>query len=437
MYKAKPKASAYRDAQFFPIPDVPPAPNLHLGMQYFIPEWNDRVDPGYDFLADKLTPNRDPYKDEVYAHEIFDLPNYDGILVSKVVAESSKTKRQQIGAVGIHKFVRFNGKIIGDCGAFGYIKEPVPPFNTAEILDYYQTLGFDFGVSIDHLIVSPFAEAGVREQRYDLTIENAREFLLKHRSGRYTFTPIGAVQGWSPETYAAAVKDYVEMGYDYIALGGLVRSQTSEIVEILKAVRPHLTSNTRLHLFGVARLSAIPVFQHLGVTSFDSASALRRAWLDSKANYHMRSGKMYSAVRIPFVDGQGLRIKRIIAAGISDRDTLKQLELNALRALREFDNGERSIEETLSVLLAYDDLLELPRDGKVDPGAKARRRVRHEAMYRELLTDKPWQRCDCQICREIGVEGIIFRGNDRNRRRGFHNTYVFYKMFQEYKNLTT
>jgi Queuine tRNA-ribosyltransferase len=241
--KAQPKLISDKNAKFLAIPDVPPAPNLHLGMQYFIPEWDDRVDPGYDFLADKLTPNRDPYKDEVYAHEIFAKPNYDGILVSKVVVESSKAKRQQIEAVGIHEFVRFSGKIMGDCGAFGYIKESVPPFNTDEILDYYQTLDFDFGVSIDHLIVGPFAEAGVREQRYDLTIQNAREFLDKHREGHYTFTPIGAVQGWSPETYAAAVKEYVKMGYDYIALGGLVRSQTKEIVEVLKAVSPHLTSN--------------------------------------------------------------------------------------------------------------------------------------------------------------------------------------------------
>jgi hypothetical protein len=25
---------------------------------------------------------------------------------------------------------------------------------------------------------------------------------------------------------------------------------------------------------------------------------------------------------------------------------------------------------------------------------------------------------------------VIFRGNNRNRRRGFHNTYAFYHLFQ-------
>jgi hypothetical protein len=34
------------------------------------------------------------------------------------------------------------------------------------------------------------------------------------------------------------------------------------------------------------------------------------------------------------------------------------------------------------------------------------------------------------VCRTWGVEVIIFRGNNRNRRRGFHNTFIFYNLFQ-------
>lgn len=419
-----------RKDDFLPIPDVPPAANLHLGMQYYIPEWDDHVDPNYDFLNDRLTPGRDPHHDEVYAHQIYDTPNYDGILVSKVVVDSSKKKRARIEAIGIHDFIRYSGPVMGDCGAFGYVKEDEPPYNTVEILDYYENLGFDYGVSIDHLIVGPFAAPGIREKRYELTIKNAREFFEKYQAAGYTFTPIGVAQGWSPETYAESVKENIRVGYDYIALGGLARAQSKEIIEIMKEVRPHLTPNTRLHLFGVARINAIPVFRHLGITSFDSASPLRRAWLGSGANYHTSSSKMYTAVRIPPVDSHGVRVKRLIEAGVADRDTLKGLEQNALKALRAFDQEELGLEETLEALLAYDELLELPRDGKADPAEQAKRRVKHERMYRELLEDCPWQQCDCVICDEVGVEVVIFRGNDRNRRRGFHNTRAFYQRFQ-------
>jgi hypothetical protein len=412
-----------------PIPDLPPSPNLHLGMQYFIPEWDDRVDPGFDFLKDTLTPGRDPYKDDIYAHQIYQNPNYYGILVSKGRVESSKTKRARIEEVGIHDFIRFPSSVMGDCGAFSYLKEEVPPYNTVEILDYYKRIGFDYGVSIDHLIVGPFAELGVREKRYELTLKNAEEFIQKHQIGGYSFTPIGAVQGWSPESYAAAVKAYIEMGYEYIGLGGLARAGSLEILEILKSIRPHLTPKTRMHLFGVGRLNTIPAFRHLGVTSFDSASPLRKAWLDSAANYHTLTGKTYAAVRIPKAEGSGVRIKRLIDAGVSDLETIKRLEEAALKALREFDAGKLNLESTLEALLNYDELLELPRNGKVDLQQQARRIARHAQMYRKLLEEQPWKSCDCPICQKIGVEVIIFRGNDRNRRRGFHNTHVFHKRF--------
>ena len=39
--------------------------------------------------------------------------------------------------------------------------------------------------------------------------------------------------------------------------------------------------------------------------------------------------------------------------------------------------------------------------------------------------------CACDICRRDGIQVVIFRGNNRNRRRGFHNTYVFYRLLQQ------
>jgi hypothetical protein len=66
--------------------------------------------------------------------------------------------------------------------------------------------------------------------------------------------------------------------------------------------------------------------------------------------------------------------------------------------------------------MAYDHLLADRLDGQTTE--------RRSALYRETLKDKPWKRCLCAMCRELGVEVIIFRGNNRNRRRGFHNLWV-------------
>ena len=49
---------------------------------------------------------------------------------------------------------------------------------------------------------------------------------------------------------------------------------------------------------------------------------------------------------------------------------------------------------------------------------------------REVLTEKPWKACACEVCRALGHHVILFRGAERNRRRGFHNVWVFYRRLQ-------
>ena len=79
---------------------------------------------------------------------MFPEPNYDGILVSRAVAEKSKWKKELINKYGVHRLIRVpkGFPVMGDCGAFDYIMEEVPPYSTDDVLNYYTNLGFDFGV---------------------------------------------------------------------------------------------------------------------------------------------------------------------------------------------------------------------------------------------------------------------------------------------------
>ena len=52
------------------------------------------------------------------------------------------------------------------------------------------------------------------------------------------------------------------------------------------------------------------------------------------------------------------------------------------------------------------------------------------------LKDRPWEKCECSICKKIGVDVVIFRGNNRNRRRGFHNLHVYYQHIKEVQRLS-
>jgi len=399
-------------------------------MKYFIPEWDDRVDPNYDFIKDESTQDRNPYENDVYAHEIYNKPPYDGILVSKVVIEANKNKLEKIKQMGIHKFLRLpkNIVVMGDCGAFGYVNEPTPPYTTDEILKYYHNLGFDYGVSIDHLIVKSIRQPKDMggwtnhelmddeiQKRYEMTLKNAEEFFQKHQSNGYSYIPIGAVQGWDPESYNKAVQELQDMNYEYIGIGGLTRSNTQIVLSVLRAIAPVIKKSTKLHLFGVARLDYLLEFKKLGVHSFDTASFLRQSWLGASKNYYGIDGKYYSAIRIPFAEGN--KLKKILKNQNISQDTVKKMEQDCLESLRDYDQGKKDINEFISKVIKYDKLLGGGRE--------------HKEFYQKTLKEKPWKKCPCKICKEVGLEVIIFRGNNRNRRRGFHNTWVFYQKFKE------
>ncbi|MCP4542417.1 MAG: hypothetical protein GY832_35285 [Chloroflexi bacterium] len=420
---AKPKSAKSSKAR--PNPDVDYVINIpdswwnkphQQRLRYFIPEWDDLVDPDYDFLTDTHSGGRGDWSNETYAHQMYPEPNYDGILVSKVVAEKTKKKKKRINEMGVHRYLRVPPEfpIMGDCGAFGYIQEENPPYTTDEILEYYTRLGFDYGVSIDHLVVA--ATEDQKHFRYELTIQNAAEFLKEHRKRDLPWEPIGAVQGWDAESYAKAARQYVTMGYKYIALGGLVRSSTKEIMRILSAVHEVVPETVAIHLFGIARLQVMPDFASLGVRSVDSASFLRRAWMGSGGQNYMTENGFYTAIRIPEA-GKSFRAKRMVQEGRADAEKVKRLEKLCMKAVRDFDKGLLSVEETLDVIDEYDRLI-TPKRKDIRP------------MLRATLESAPWKSCPCDICRRDGIEVIIFRGNNRNRRRGFHNIYAFYRSLQ-------
>jgi queuine/archaeosine tRNA-ribosyltransferase len=261
------------------------------------------------------------------------------------------------------------------------------------------------------LIVSnTFAAAN---ERYQLTIQNAEDFLTEHRQAGLPWRPIGAIQGWDAKSYAAAAAQYVKMGYDYIALGGLVRTTTKDMLHIVSEVNKVVPAGIDLHLFGIARPAALRAFYRLGVTSVDSASHLRKAWMGTNDNYWTLDGEKYAAIRIPEI-GKSKKVKELATS--VDVDKARLLEQRCLDALRRYDKGTMGLEEVLDIILTFDQL--------IDPKSKRRK------DYEKTLSAKPWKHCPCTLCQTEGVEVIIFRGNNRNRRRGFHNTYVFYELMK-------
>jgi hypothetical protein len=150
-------------------------------------------------------------------------------------------------------------------------------------------------------------------------------------------------------------------------------------------------------------------FATLGVTSFDSTSAFRQAFKDDKDNYHTPE-RTYTALRVPQVDGNPALKKHIQAGRVVQREAVER-ERACLQLLRDYDSGKAPVQAVLEALSGYQEIFGGHRD--------------YSQAYRTILEERPWKTCPCGICERVGIDIAIFRGSERNKRRGFHNVYAF------------
>lgn len=421
-------------------------------MKFIFSDSLDMVDPDFDFIEDRHSKTRRPYWGDVFPHEFFDSPPYDGMLISKatvgdyrIKGKYSESQTMRFHRVGAREFLRldqpkFNAMpIFGDCGAFSYAKASVPPYTPAEIVDFYNTCHFTHGCSVDHIIFDFLEhyhglEGGSQEnkQRFDITLENANVFLEEHRSQQSTFIPLGVVQGWSPGSMAEAARQLCAMGYSYIAIGGLVPLSAKQIHKIIQAVQNAVPLNTRIHLLGFAKADVIAEFITYNITSFDTTSPLIRAFKDKKKNYYVlnesRELNYFTAIRVPQAT-ENNRLVRATKEGKINQEELLALEFNSLKTLRAYDCGRASLDETINAVIAYNIFLESSlHDNLFDRTTLANKL---EPLYRNTLEAKQWKECTCPICNKIGIEVMLFRGSNRNRRRGMHNLFVYHNRIKQ------
>lgn len=396
-------------------------------MKFYFPDSQDLVSPTYDFVRDEYSPLRVRQRDDLYAHEVLGAPPYDGILVSKAIVDGSVSgagkysapQRARLYRLGVRRFFRLPPGIetLGDNGAFNYIDEHIPPVTVKEALDFYQECGFDAGVSVDHVIFGYEPEAGLASvnsewaERRLITLRLAADFLEAVDRDQVKIQPVGAAQGWSPASYTDSVRQLQLMGYRRIALGGMVPLKTPDIMRCLQAISEVRDSETQLHLLGITRIESMEEFARLGVSSFDSTSAFRQSFMDDRRNYHTLDAD-YVAVRVPQVEGNST-LKRNILGGVVSQGEAIKTEKECLKRLHRYDTGACSLDSVLDALGRYE--------------AITKSKKSYLEAYRRTLDAAPWKECPCALCKKHGIEIAIFRGTERNKRRGFHNLSVLAK----------
>lgn len=414
-------------------------------MKFLYADSLDFVDPKYDFITDRSPNGREAYWDDKYPHEILGYAPYDGLLVSRAIVMKGKyslAQAMRFRLVGARTFLRYseekfpNSWVFGDCGAFSYHDQVDPPLSVDDMIEFYGEGGFTHGCSVDHVIFEFDEKAkglngGSQEarRRFDITLENAENFLRAAKRLGNRFTPVGVIQGWSPDSMAAAAEKLQAMGYKYLAAGGMVPLKSPAIHACLDAIEDRIRRDIGLHILGFAKAEQIGEFARHQITSFDSTSPLLRAFKDSKVNYFLpgSSGSLryYIAIRIPQAI-ENNTLKRLVKYGRYTQEQLIQLERKALDSVRDYDRGTASLEQTLDATTKYAEILLTDPDPEAKPVSE-QKLLDLRQRYRKTLEEKPWKECNCQICRELSVEVIIFRSSNRNKRRGIHNLHVYYQ----------
>lgn len=412
-------------------------------MKFFFAENFDRVDPCYDFIKDCSEPGRNRQGEDVFCHELFPEPPYDGVLVSRSTIESKKSRctqpeRFRIKREGIRNFLRFprakfkgdpqEYPIIGDCGSYSSLNKQGATFGVEDTFNFYVDGKFDYGISPDIIVTetcSDWDDARKRpsdiESRVEQTYCQGKAFLSLCKDRQPAFIPIGAIQFWSIKSAGRYAKKFTDLGYQYIGVGGIAHRPTQEIFNIVGEIRERIPAAVKLHLFGFTRTKEIHRFFGFGITSIDSTSPLIKAFKDDRQNLFMQDGQSYMALRVPKLDRLPQSFfdrQKTIDISVAER-----LESATLTRLREFDSGLCTAEKAVESVLEYQRYL-VPGSG-------------NRQEYLRTLTDRPWRRSSSPMLKSMGIDSVLLRGLNRDKRRGFHNLFVFHQKIKKMRTMKT
>lgn len=405
----------------------------NLKMKFFWPDPLDMIDPTFDFISEKGLYGCAKQQNQLFPHEIFDPSIYQGFVISKIYVDRGKNCRWNSSQLnrffreGAKRFLRFPPastlKLMGDSGAYTKASYDLPgqPLidECLDVINFYNSIGVDYGLSPDNVISGFWIENKTTkrnklledwEGRWKRTIQLAETFYSLHKKRGVAWTPIGVAQGWDPISYRESVKSLQQIGYQYIALGGLNRLSNQDILSTVKSCYEIKANSTSFHLLGISRLEHLEVYKQNGVISIDSSMPVRQAINDDRHNYHFFN-KKYLAIRIP-LSSDSPKMRRLTYSDTLKFQELKKIESLSLEILRRFDTGIAMLEDVLEVLRW---------------GIRYRKERDFSSEYKRLLEDKPWKLCPCPICKESGIEVVILRNRERNLRRGFHNLFIFSK----------
>jgi helicase len=172
----------------------------------------------------------------------------------------------------------FQNATVNLVGGLGVLQmsteEKTVTLHPRDVLDF-QEQHADVAFTLDFPI-PPSMDLREAERRNRLTVANAHWALDNRR--RKDMLLYACVQGWDVDSYQACAIEYASLGFDGIAIGGLVPriSDFRGVLKIVDAVRSAVPDKP-LHALGLGKPEIVEALFRRGVQSVDSSSYIKLA----------------------------------------------------------------------------------------------------------------------------------------------------------------
>lgn len=164
--------------------------------------------------------------------------------------------------------------MIWDCGAWSYRDKEVPDYTPAQCVEMYQECAPPGSMVIapDHMLI-PGVDCDARRK---INLANARKFIAICPK---SLKPMATVHGETIEERIKAAVVLRDMGYRYVALGGLAAqaSRKKMAVQIVRDIRKAVPK-VHLHVLGLSSPEYARQWNQIGVQSFDGSSHFKQAF---------------------------------------------------------------------------------------------------------------------------------------------------------------
>jgi len=174
-----------------------------------------------------------------------------------------------------------------DCGAWSYKNDPKPRWTVDECVGMYNQYARpgDIVTAPDHMVLRNH-DAYIEQERCALTTQNAHLFIKKYAKEHI---PVAVTHGGITNRIDMT-KRYLDMGYKYIAIGGVAgragaRDYVLQIIDRTCELRKD--GYFKIHVLGISALSWLPVYKEYDINSYDGSAMFFSAftgasyyWLD-------------------------------------------------------------------------------------------------------------------------------------------------------------